>query len=505
MSTSVQSALKDIFHLNEFRGPQREIVEALLSGQDILAVLPTGAGKSLCYQLPAVLFPRLTIVISPLIALMKDQVHSLLQKNIPAALWNSEATQSTEKKLKQNITEGSLKILYLSPEKLLRSEVLQFLAEQNPSQVTIDEAHCIVQWGGEFRPEYARIRDFLLSIPKKPVVSAFTATAPPESVAHIQRSLGLQAAKLVSLPYVRPNLRYGVLRPTSEANKRMILLHLLQYWKTSLWGSALVYATTRSETEAIALWLQQNGFPKAFAFHAGLSPAKKSRRLRQFSREARPLVVATSAFGMGIDRSDVRLVLHHSPPVSLEAYAQESGRAGRDSLESWCLLLYRQLDLERNFLMVVENSTFAHRREHRRRALQVRGYAENRGCLARALFRHFRLKRTETWNFTQCGCLSCAPHPDWKQQKAKDKKFSHALFSTLRTLRQKRAKELGVPPYFLGNDALLQKLCAQRPQSWSELKTLAGFGHVRLYYWGRDVLSTLNAEAKPLVLPAHPP
>ncbi len=483
---NLENHLRDTFHLQSFRPPQKEIINAILSGHDTLAVLPTGGGKSLCYQFPATLLDGLTIVISPLLSLMQDQLAKLTKHNIPSVTWNSTLSPQQSQLVQQKIQSGNIKILYLSPEKLHSALVHQLLMRQNIALVCVDEAHCLSQWGHDFRPEYLLIHDFLTALPHRPVVAALTATATAATIKEISHSLQLIKPQLFTLPFYRPNLRYVIETPTSEAQKRSILLGILRWWQKELWGSAIVYAATRSETEELTQLIKKFGFRQTRPYHAGLSTPIRQRHLHRFLTEPRALLVATSAFGMGVDKPNVRLVIHHTPPTSLAAFAQESGRGGRDGLEAWCVLLYRDNDLLRNYQFTLSAAAPGRRNHLRRLAHQVQRFAQSPRCASELLANYFSLNPLVKITTPGCGCCRCQNVRPWIPPPISQP--SPELFAQLRELRRRKAQNLQIPPYFLGTNQTLHRLAAQPPQTWQDLKNIAGMGYARLHYWGVDIL-----------------
>lgn len=407
-----RKVLLSVFGFSAFREGQEEVIQQIVRRQDVLVLFPTGNGKSLCYQVAGLCLPGLTVVITPLLALMQDQVAGLQAKGVPAASWNSTTPWNERHGLLTQLRKNELKFLYLSPEKLLSPMTQQVLLSVPLAQIVVDEAHCVSQWAPEFRPLYGKIPRFLnkysTSHPR-PVVSAFTATATKKTCHDITRLLELCRPKLIALPFSRPNLHTQLYHVPSEAVKRRLILRFLSWWKNTLGGSALVYAATRGETEWLAEWISLQGF-SAQAFHAGLSSAEKRFLLEQFLRNTSSLLVCTSAFGMGVDKPNVRMVLHHTPPSSLEAYTQEAGRAGRDGHPAWPILLYSHQDLERNFLFTVQDVLSPPRRQFLyRQAQNVARFADGRQCLNRELYRYFLLRHTRPLKAPRCHCGRCEP------------------------------------------------------------------------------------------------
>ncbi len=333
-----RATLRDTFGYPDFRPPQIRAVQAVLSGRDSLVVLPTGGGKSLCYQVPALIRDGLTVVISPLISLMKDQVDALQRKGVSAAFINSTLSVSEVADRMARARDGSLKMLYLAPERMEAGRTLQRLVEIGVCLLAVDEAHCISEWGHDFRPSYRRI-GLIRERLGTPQTVALTATATPDVRLDIVRQLALRDAEVVVAGFDRINLTYYVTPARSQADKDRAAITLLH----AADGPAIVYAPTRNAVERITSALVR-GRIRAVAYHAGLDDALRQRAQDAFMQERARVIVATSAFGMGIDKPDVRLVVHHAMPGSLEAYYQEAGRAGRDGKQSTCVLLHAYPD-----------------------------------------------------------------------------------------------------------------------------------------------------------------
>lgn len=331
--------LQQYFGYTVFRGGQEELIDAQLAGRDVLGIMPTGGGKSLCYQIPALLSPGITLVISPLISLMKDQVMALKNAGVSAAFLNSSLTQEQMRKAMGNIRAGMYKIIYVAPERLETEGFVTLAQSLNISLVAVDEAHCISQWGQDFRPSYLKIVDFLDRLPQRPVVSAFTATATLQVQEDIRQMLKLRDPLCVVTGFDRPNLRFEVVRPS---NKETTLLGLVTERQTKC---GIVYCATRKAVESVCQDLQENGIP-ATRYHAGLSDEERRQNQEDFLYDRSTVMVATNAFGMGIDKSNVGFVIHYNMPKSLEAYYQEAGRAGRDGEKADCILLYSPGDIQ---------------------------------------------------------------------------------------------------------------------------------------------------------------
>lgn len=334
-------ALQQYFGYREFRQGQEEIIDAILSGRDTVGVLPTGGGKSLCFQLPALLMPGITLVVSPLISLMKDQVAFLAKNGICGAYLNSSLTYRQYRAALYNAKEGRYKIIYLAPERLHTPEFLEFAKQAQISMVTVDEAHCISQWGQDFRPSYLKIASFLKELPYRPVVSAFTATATPKVREDICSLLSLREPYLAVTSFYRKNLSFKIQK---TQNKLYDFHELMEKYRGK---SGIVYCITRKSVRQLCFALQLWGFP-ATRYHAGLSSEERKENQEDFISGKSPIMVATSAFGMGIDKPDVSFVIHYHMPKDLESYYQEAGRAGRNGEKADCILLYDMLDESRN-------------------------------------------------------------------------------------------------------------------------------------------------------------
>ena len=340
--------LRRYFGYTAFRNGQETIVDALLAGRDALCVMPTGAGKSICYQIPALLLPGVTLVISPLISLMQDQVESLTQAGVRAAYLNSTLTPAQYARALRNMEEGAYKIVYVAPERL-STEGFRSVCEKLPiSLVAVDEAHCVSQWGQDFRPDYLRIAAFVESLGSRPVVGAFTATATKAVRADMASLLALQDPVCVTTGFDRPNLYFGVQTPHS---KPLALLELLEARRDRC---GIVYCATRKAVEEVEALLRDKGF-SATRYHAGLSEAERRRNQEDFVFDRKSVMVATNAFGMGIDKSNVSFVIHYNMPKNIESYYQEAGRAGRDGSPADCILLYSPQDVRTNRFLI-ENS-----------------------------------------------------------------------------------------------------------------------------------------------------
>lgn len=389
-------ALKLAFGYESFRPHQLEIVEAALAGRDILALLPTGAGKSLCFQLPAVLSRGLTLVISPLIALMKDQVDALVANGIAATFLNSSLDSKDAKERYRGLWKGEFRLLYVAPERLMMPSFLSTISEWPIERVAVDEAHCISEWGHDFRPEYRQLAVLRERFPQVPFI-ALTATATERVRRDIVQQLRLENAAHFVSSFNRPNLGYRVVpkaRP-SEQVRRLVASHK--------GGSGIVYCATRKTTEALAESLRADGF-SARAYHAGLSDKERVDNQDAFVKDRAQVVCATIAFGMGIDKPNVRFVIHHDLPKNIEGYYQETGRAGRDGLASECVLLFSPQDVAKQIGFVDAMTDTREREAARKKLFRMIDYGESTGCRRAFLLDYFG----EAFPDTNCGgCDNC--------------------------------------------------------------------------------------------------
>ena len=340
--------LQTYFGYSSFRDGQEELIDSILEGNDVFGIMPTGAGKSICYQVPALMFDGITLVISPLISLMKDQVAALNQAGIYAAYLNSSLTQGQYFKALDYARKGKYKIIYVAPERLLTESFLEFAIHANFSFVSVDEAHCVSQWGQDFRPGYLKIEEFLRRLPKRPIVGAFTATATREVQQDVVRLLQLSNPKVITTGFDRKNLSFFVLH---AKDKKTALMRIL---RTHYGESGIIYCITRKLVEEVYEMLAERGL-EVSRYHAGMMDDERRRSQEEFTSDRTQLMVATNAFGMGIDKPDVRFVIHYNMPKNMESYYQEAGRAGRDGEKAECYLLYSSQDVHINQFFI-ENS-----------------------------------------------------------------------------------------------------------------------------------------------------
>lgn len=384
--------LKTYFGYDSFRKGQEDIIDAILSGRDVMAVMPTGAGKSICYQVPALLLSGITLVISPLISLMQDQVKSLNEAGIHAAFINSSLTETQISKALGLAMKGTYKIIYVAPERLESPEFMEVALNGDISMVTIDEAHCISQWGQDFRPSYLKIVDFIERLSNRPILSAFTATATEEVKTDITCILKLDHPKMVVTGFDRENLYYRVERLTAKQKDDFVT----DYIRSHSGESGIIYCATRKNVDTLYGNLFEQGVPVT-CYHAGMNNGTRKKNQDDFIYDRAPVMVATNAFGMGIDKSNVRYVIHYNMPQSMENYYQEAGRAGRDGENAQCILLFSPQDVMINKFLLekkefegtdIEDIELVKQRDaHRLRVME--GYCKSTSCLRRYILEYF--------------------------------------------------------------------------------------------------------------------
>ena len=401
-----QEVLKKYFGYDAFREGQEELISHILHKEDVLGIMPTGAGKSLCYQVPAIMMEGITLVISPLISLMKDQVGALNEAGIRAAYLNSSLNPNQYRKALSLAKQYTYKIIYVAPERLMSEEFLSFAQGMNIAMVCVDEAHCVSQWGQDFRPHYLKIREFVNALDQRPIISAFTATATKEVKEDIIRMLDMQEPFMITTGFDRDNLYFAVERPKDKYAS--VLNYLRQHPDTS----GIIYCLSRKLVEEVSRRLCEDGYD-ATRYHAGLSDEERIRNQDDFIYDRKPIMVATNAFGMGIDKSNVRFVIHYNMPKNMESYYQEAGRAGRDGEDADCILLYSGQDVRLNQFLIDSSSSMkedmseedreAIRQKEKERLKAMTFYCSIQGCL-----RHYMLKYFGEASEDYCGkCSNC--------------------------------------------------------------------------------------------------
>ena len=497
---NLYQTLKHYFGYDTLRPGQQDLMEGILNGIDVLGIMPTGAGKSLCYQVPALMLPGITIVISPLISLMSDQVKALNQAGVHAAYINSSLTENQIRAALLYAAQGQYKIIYVAPERLNTMRFLDFACRADISMVTVDEAHCISQWGQDFRPSYLEIADFLARLPRRPVVSAFTATATERVKQDITGSLHLQNPVTVVTGFDRPNLFFRVVKRKGGKETDNSILN---YVKRHEDESGIIYCATKKNVDSVCELLLQHGI-LAGRYHAGLSLEERKESQDDFTYDRIRVMVATNAFGMGIDKSNVRYVLHYNMPQSLEYYYQEAGRAGRDGEEAECVLFFSKQDIMINKRLLDYKATEggytagdpAVRANEQRKLNQMIHYCETDECLRQYILNYFG-------DHSPCiceKCSNCVVTEDEVEEnyietgRAKKKTAELAdlteegqeLFEKLRKCRSELAAKQGVPPFIICSDKTLKDMCARCPADKTQMADVYGMGAQKIASYGES-------------------
>ncbi len=481
---SARRTLKAVFGYDDFRAGQEQAVRSILQGRDVLAVMPTGAGKSICYQLPALLLPGVTLVVSPLISLMQDQVTALVHSGVRAAYLNTSLTPGQMRRALQNACAGMYRIVYVAPERLLTPSMERLLHSVPVPLVAVDEAHCVSQWGQDFRPSYLDIARCIQNMPRRPVVAAFTATATREVSQDILQLLQLRDPVRVQTGYDRPNLYFEVRRPDDKEEELLALMEELDARNVC----GIVYCSTRRNVEGVAALLRAHGY-RAQGYHAGMDDVQRMRAQEAFVRGEIDVIVATNAFGMGIDKSDVSFVVHYNMPKDMESYYQEAGRAGRDGAPARCVLLYERQDVATAHFLIEQTEhnrasgdAYARAMERLRRMTL---YATTSGCLRAAILSYFGESAPK-----RCGhCGNCLAGGRRRERRRPEggrasAGSDEALFERLARLRKREAQRLGVPPFVVFSNATLLDMSRRRPQTMDALLQVSGVGRQKMAQYG---------------------
>ena len=503
---NINQTLKQYFGYDSLRTGQEELINGILSGHDVLGIMPTGAGKSLCYQLPALMLKGITLVISPLISLMSDQVKALNQAGVHAAYINSSLTENQIRMALSYASQGRYKIIYVAPERLNTPRFLDFACNADISMLTVDEAHCISQWGQDFRPSYLEIAGFLTRLPRRPIVSAFTATATERVKNDIVASLGLNNPVTMVTGFDRPNLFFRVVTRKGGSQKDNSIIN---YVKKHEDESGIIYCATKKNVDKLYTLLNEQGI-SAGRYHAGLSNDERKQNQEDFTYDRIRVMVATNAFGMGIDKSNVRYVLHYNMPQSLEYYYQEAGRAGRDGEEAECVLFFSKQDIMINKFLLQNKasagdvaSDMQKTANDQRKLQQMINYCETDKCLREFILSYFG-------DTTPCICNKCSncvvvedeEEETYVETGKKRKKAAQlaglnelgaALFEKLRSVRTELAAEKSVPPYIICSDKTLKDMCAKLPRDKEQLADVYGMGEQKIQNYGEAFVTAVNS------------
>lgn len=503
---NINQTLKQYFGYDSLRTGQEELINGILAGHDVLGIMPTGAGKSLCYQLPALMLKGITLVISPLISLMSDQVKALNQAGVHAAYINSSMTENQIRMALSYASQGRYKIIYVAPERLNTPRFLDFACNADISMLTVDEAHCISQWGQDFRPSYLEIAGFLTRLPRRPIVSAFTATATERVKNDIVASLGLNNPVTMVTGFDRPNLFFRVVTRKGGSQKDNSIIN---YVKKHEDESGIIYCATKKNVDKLYTLLNEQGI-SAGRYHAGLSNEERKQNQEDFTYDRIRVMVATNAFGMGIDKSNVRYVLHYNMPQSLEYYYQEAGRAGRDGEEAECVLFFSKQDIMINKFLLQNKasagdvaSDMQKTANDQRKLQQMINYCETDKCLREFILSYFG-------DTTPCICNKCSncvvvedeEEETYVETGKKRKKAAQlaglnelgaALFEKLRSVRTELAAEKSVPPYIICSDKTLKDICAKLPRDKEQLADVYGMGEQKIQNYGEAFVTAVNS------------
>ena len=502
----INQTLKQYFGYDSLRTGQEELINGILAGHDVLGIMPTGAGKSLCYQLPALILKGITLVISPLISLMSDQVKALNQAGVHAAYINSSLTENQIRMALLYASQGRYKIIYVAPERLNTPRFLDFACNADISMLTVDEAHCISQWGQDFRPSYLEIAGFLTRLPRRPIVSAFTATATERVKNDIVASLELNNPVTMVTGFDRPNLFFRVVTRKGGSQKDNSIIN---YVKKHEDESGIIYCATKKNVDKLYTLLNEQGI-SAGRYHAGLSNDERKQNQEDFTYDRIRVMVATNAFGMGIDKSNVRYVLHYNMPQSLEYYYQEAGRAGRDGEEAECVLFFSKQDIMINKFLLQNKasagdvaSDMQKTANDQRKLQQMINYCETDKCLREFILSYFG-------DTTPCICNKCSncvvvddeEEETYVETGKKRKKAAQlaglnelgaALFEKLRSVRTELAAEKSVPPYIICSDKTLKDMCAKLPRDKEQLADVYGMGEQKIQNYGEAFVTAVNS------------
>lgn len=499
------------FGYENFRPGQEKIVQHLLNHEDCLGIMPTGAGKSICYQIPALIFPGTTIVISPLISLMKDQVDTLNKKQIPASYINSTLSTSESKTIMQNALNGNYKIIYIAPERLEVPSFIDFLNTISISMIAIDEAHCVSQWGHDFRKSYLQIANVISRLKSRPIISAFTATATNLVKEDIKKILNLNNPFTLITGFDRENLSFQVL---NSANKKEFVVNYLESHKNVC---GIIYCLSRKKVDSLYCYLNSLSF-SVCKYHGGMSEKQRSKNQDEFISGKFMVMIATNAFGMGIDKPDIRYVIHYNMPKDLESYYQEAGRAGRDGQSSECILLFSKSDIISNKFLIEHSNKFASHSTEYKKLNQIIAYCSTKKCLRKYMLEYFGEHPT----FKVCNyCSNCIPNKELnniqnaeilynkisksspetitnisykKNLESTDvqNSYNKELFSILKAVRIELSLQYKVPAFIIFHNKTLIEMCQKLPKNIEEFLQISGIGKYKAEEYGASFISAIN-------------
>lgn len=475
--------LKQYFGYDSFRVGQEDIINSILQKKDTLVLMPTGGGKSLCYQIPALCFNGITLVISPLLSLMKDQVDALRANSIPAAYLNSTLTSKQIQEIEHQLLEGSIKLLYIAPERLASKSFRELLEKLIISLVAIDEAHCISEWGHDFRPDYKRLK-YVKGLCKGAPIIALTATATKQVKKDILKQLNLEEPAIFQSSFNRENLLIEI---REKKNSLAQILALLEKNKEE---STIIYSHSRDEAKSLCDELNHYGF-KSLLYHAGLSDSKREKNQELFLEDKAKIIVATIAFGMGIDKSNVRLVIHNTFSKSLENYYQEIGRAGRDGIKSKCILFFSERDIKRHEYFIGKGTTPTTRKEQKSKLSEMVKFCTSTTCRKKTLLNYFN----EAPSFNSCkSCDNCLNTNKTNNDSLplKLNSFDQELFKELKNLREEFARETQSIPTHLFSDVTLQEIAQKLPNNEKELLKIQGITQSKIQEFGDELLMIIQ-------------
>ncbi len=496
LAQEARRLLYEYFGYSTFRPAQESLIVPLLNKKDVLGVMPTGAGKSICYQIPALIFPGITLVISPLISLMQDQVRSLKAAGIRGAYLNSSLTTSHYVKSVNNALQGLYKIIYVAPERLSSPEFLRFARQVDISMVAVDEAHCVSQWGHDFRPSYMDIAVFVEKLSIRPVVAAFTATATAAVRQDILQHLCLQNPVVQVAGFDRENLIFSVQRPQDK------LQTLLEFLNRHTKESGIIYCSTRKKVEQITEQLQSYGFSVA-AYHGGMDEDIRRDAQNNFLFDRIQVIVATNAFGMGIDKQNVTFVVHYNMPKNMEAYYQEAGRAGRDGLMAECLLLYGPGDVHTAEFLIRSsqegmdaNAVQARTKIETKKLEQMKAYCFTNGCLRHYILNYFGQEAKQRCD----ACGNCIAHKNiistLRAKTSDPHQQENSLYDLLRSVRKDYAQCAQIPPELVFSDRTLQEMASRRPANEYEMLQIPGVSPVKYQKYGKTFLRIIQRNSR---------